>query len=128
MPIVDGVGSTKLIRESELSAPEGPSHNDIKDENDNGATKGKDRKNSNSSNSNSKPFRVPIFAVSASLMEKDSQGYIDTGFDGWIMKPIDFHRVNHLLMGVREVEARNDSVYEPGMWEKGGWFERAIGS
>lgn len=68
--------------------------------------------------------RIPIFAVSASLLEKDRQTYIDSGFDGWIMKPIDFHRVNHLLKGVQQEEARNSSVYQSGMWEKGGWFEK----
>lgn len=93
MPIVDGIGSTKMIRES--ASPDRHSG-------------------------------VPIFAVSASLMERDRQMYMDCGFDGWIMKPIDFHRVNHLLLGVRANEARNDSVYRPGSWEKGGWFERAV--
>lgn len=93
MPIVDGIGSTKMIREHDSS-------------------------------SESERRRVPIFAVSASLMERDRQSYIDCGFDGWIMKPIDFQRVNHLLRGVRAGEARNESVYQPGMWEKGGWFER----
>ena len=93
MPIVDGIGSTKMICESA---------------------------------SNSSHTHVPIFAVSASLMERDRQMYMDCGFDGWIMKPIDFTRVNHLLMGVRDDQVRNDSVYQPGSWEKGGWFEGAI--
>lgn len=89
MPIVDGISSTKIIRDSHPKT------------------------------------RVPIFAVSASLMERDRQTYIDTGFDGWIMKPIDFQRVNHLLRGVGDISTRNESVYQlgPGSWEKGGWFE-----
>lgn len=91
MPIVDGIGSTKMVRESPAESS------------------GK---------------RIPIFAVSASLLERDRQTYIDCGFDGWIMKPIDFQRVNHLLKGVRDDEARNESVYQPGVWEKGGWFEQ----
>jgi CheY-like chemotaxis protein len=90
MPIVDGFGSTKMIREHALASGSG---------------------------------RVPIFAVSASLMERDRQSYVECGFDGWIMKPIDFQRVNRLLKGVRAGEARNESVYQPGSWEKGGWFE-----
>lgn len=68
---------------------------------------------------------IPIFAVSASLMEKDREVYIDGGFDGWILKPIDFQRASHLLAGVHESEAREDSIYVPGAagtWEKGGWF------
>jgi DNA-binding response OmpR family regulator len=68
--------------------------------------------------------RIPIFAVSASLVERDRQSYIDSGFDGWIMKPIDFQRVHILLGGVSSPEARNSCIYRPGMWEEGGWFER----
>lgn len=68
--------------------------------------------------------RVPVFAVSASLMEKDRQTYIESGFDGWIMKPIDFQRANTLLDGTRSDDVRNGCVYQPGMWEQGGWFKR----
>lgn len=68
--------------------------------------------------------RIPVFAVSASLVERDRQSYIDSGFDGWIMKPIDFQRVHMLLDGVSSFEERNSCIYQPGMWEKGGWFER----
>lgn len=99
MPIVDGIGATKMIREFEETAKSAAT--------DPGGTS-----------------RIPIFAVSASLMEKDRQAYIDSGFDGWILKPIDFKRVSHLLAGVCEKEARDDCIYEPGMWEKGGWFEK----
>ncbi|KAJ5090151.1 hypothetical protein N7532_008835 [Penicillium argentinense] len=67
--------------------------------------------------------RIPIFAVSASLVERDRQSYIDSGFDGWIMKPIDFHRVHVLLGGVSCSDVRNGCLYQPGMWEQGGWFE-----
>jgi CheY-like chemotaxis protein len=65
---------------------------------------------------------VPIFAVSASLLEKDRQTYIDSGFDGWIMKPIDFQRIYELLGGVKSTEMRRSCFYRPGMWEQGGWF------
>ncbi|KAL4935053.1 hypothetical protein BDV06DRAFT_207778 [Aspergillus oleicola] len=65
---------------------------------------------------------TPVFAVSASLLEKDRQMYMDLGFDGWIMKPVNFDRLNTLLAGIRDPEARNNAVYEPGQWEKGGWF------
>lgn len=66
--------------------------------------------------------RVPVFAVSASLRENDRQDYIDCGFDGWIMKPIDFQRVHTLLRGVKSSEDRDACIYQPGMWEQGGWF------
>lgn len=99
MPIMDGVNSTKMIREFEAKTP--------------------NRTLSAIAQCNG---RIPIFAVSASLVEKDLQMYIDSGFDGWILKPIDFERINYLLDGVQQDEARNSCLYEPGIWEKGGWF------
>lgn len=105
MPIVDGMGSTKMIRECEELAA-----------------------SSTSASATCRPRRIPIFAVSASLVEKDRQTYIDTGFDGWIMKPVDFKRVAQLLDGVHKEEAHEDSLYKPGMWEKGGWFDKGSDS
>ena len=104
MPIVDGMGSTKMIRQHEQSALK-----------------------SSTSVSACASRHIPIFAVSASLMEKDRQTYIDSGFDGWIMKPINFRRVEELLEGIHKDEARNDNIYKAGMWEKGGWFEKRPG-
>jgi len=66
--------------------------------------------------------RVPIFAVSASLAEERRTEYVDLGFDGWILKPIDFKRIGLLLDGIRDPAIRAKNVYEPGNWEKGGWF------
>ncbi|KAJ5168567.1 uncharacterized protein N7482_004161 [Penicillium canariense] len=94
MPIIDGLSSTKIIREYEIQ-------------------------------SSSRNTYTPIFAVSASLLEKDRQIYIDSGFDGWIVKPIDFQRLHELLGGVRSPERRNACFYRAGMWEQGGWFAAA---
>lgn len=66
--------------------------------------------------------RIPIFAVSASLVEKERQKYIDSGFDGWILKPVDFKRVEKLLKGMDDDNLRNEDLYQPGKWEQGGWF------
>ena len=66
--------------------------------------------------------RVPIFAVSASLIEKERQKYIDAGFDGWILKPIDFKRLSVLLCGIVEENTRKQCLYQTGKWERGGWF------
>lgn len=66
--------------------------------------------------------RIPIFAVSASLVEREKQKYIDAGFDGWILKPIDFKRLNTLLAGISEEEVRSFCLYKQGQWERGGWF------
>jgi CheY-like chemotaxis protein len=69
--------------------------------------------------------RVPIFAVSASLLESECQKYIDVGFDGWVMKPINFARLNVLLSGLVDLDARKGATYTPGEWENGGWFDRS---
>jgi CheY-like chemotaxis protein len=94
MPILDGMDSTRRIRQLEKQS-----------ESEDGTN-----------------LHVPIFAVSASLLEKDAQMYMDTGFDGWIMKPVNFDRLNTLFSGIRQEPIRNGAVYEPGQWEKGGWF------
>lgn len=102
MPIVDGLTSTKMIRSFEKS-------------------------NSTHllSNRASLNGRVPIIAVSASLIEKDRQNYIDAGFDGWILKPISFSRLTTIMNGIVEQETRRDNLYRAGNWEHGGWFDEA---
>jgi len=67
--------------------------------------------------------RVPIIAVSASLIEKERQQYMDAGFDGWILKPISFSRLSVIMNGIVDKQSREDNVYAPGRWEKGGWFQ-----
>ncbi|KAJ4254346.1 hypothetical protein NW762_009938 [Fusarium torreyae] len=99
MPIVDGLTSTKMIRSMEAST-EHHGHSSLADTN----------------------HRIPIFAVSASLVERERQTYIDAGFDGWILKPIDFKRLNTLLAGITDEDVRNSCLYEQGQWERGGWF------
>lgn len=98
MPIVDGLTSTKIIRSFERTNP-----NIL-------------------SNRAAAYGRVPILAVSASLLEKERQTYIDGGFDGWILKPVDFNRLSVLLSGITEGGIREECLYQPGQWERGGWF------
>lgn len=99
MPIADGIAATSMIREFEANVtPEVLS----------------DKAKHNT--------RVPIFAVSASLLESEKGKYIDAGFDGWVMKPINFARLNVLLSGLVDFEARKGATYQPGQWENGGWF------
>lgn len=102
MPIVDGLNATKMIRQQEQEGHPRPVT----------IQRG--------TNQN----RTPVFAVSASLVEKDHHVYFDAGFDGWIMKPIDFQRLHELLDGVLSADRRNKALYQPGMWEQGGWFEK----
>lgn len=101
MPLVDGMASTKMIRSFEKTHP---------------STCLSRRATLNS--------RIPIFAVSASLVERERETYINVGFDGWILKPIDFKRVGVFLEGIVDENIRNQEVYEPGQWERGGWLQR----
>ncbi|KAL8832284.1 MAG: hypothetical protein Q9170_004941 [Blastenia crenularia] len=102
MPIVNGLTSTKMIRSHAKTHPQ---------------TQLSPRAALNG--------RVPIFAVSASLLEKERDEYITAGFDGWILKPIDFQRLSVLLSGIVEEKVRESCRYEPGQWEQGGWFASA---
>src|SRR5687767_1634659 len=99
MPIVDGLTSTKMIRVWE-----------------------RDSNHAGYSPLAASNGRIPVFAVSASLVEKDRAVYIDAGFDGWILKPVDFKRLNTLLHGITDDAVRNSYLYEEGEWERGGWF------
>ena len=102
MPIVDGLTSTKMIRSFEKTHPEAGLS-------DRAALNG----------------RVPIFAVSASLSEKELDTYVKAGFDGWILKPVDFQRLGVLFDGIVEEITRKECLYVPGEWERGGWFPRS---
>ncbi|KAK3060098.1 hypothetical protein LTS18_009369, partial [Coniosporium uncinatum] len=102
MPIVDGLTATRMIRSFEKTDP---AHLLTQRASLNG--------------------RVPIIAVSASLIEKERQQYIDAGFDGWILKPISFPRLNELMTGIIDQKVREEALYAPGQWERGGWFEKA---
>jgi CheY-like chemotaxis protein len=98
MPIVDGLASTKMIRDTErhrtmVLSPLASKHG-----------------------------RIPIIAVSASLVERAKDTYVEAGFDGWILKPIDFRRLKTLLAGAEDDSVRDKELYSPGNWERGGWF------
>lgn len=101
MPLVDGYSATKMIRSFEKTHA--------------GACLS-DRAKCN--------HRIPIFAVSASLVERDRNKYMDIGFDGWILKPVDFKRVNEMLKGIVDDGTRDGCIYQPGRWEQGGWFAK----
>lgn len=66
--------------------------------------------------------RIPIFAVSASLVEERRKEYMDLGFDGWVLKPVNFERLRILMDGILHPDIRQSAAYQPGAWEKGGWF------
>jgi hypothetical protein len=100
MPIVDGLTSTKMIRSNECN--------------------GKDCLLSSRAALNG---RLPVIAVSASLVEGERQTYIDAGFDAWILKPINFMRLKELMAAIVDPKVRVDALYQPGAWEKGGYFQ-----
>ena len=103
MPIVDGLTSTKMIRSHEKVNPNLPQ-----------------------SQRASLNKRVPIIAVSASLLEREKPSYTDAGFDGWILKPISFDRLSNIMSGLVDDATRKDNLYRPGSWERGGWFDEVV--
>ncbi|TVY16308.1 Histidine protein kinase NIK1 [Lachnellula arida] len=94
MPLVDGIQCTKMIRTLEKEL-----RHTLKE----------------------RP-RVPIIAVSASLTEDNRFDYLQNGFDGWILKPVDFKRLDFLLQGINTRHLRYNALYTPDTWEQGGWF------
>lgn len=100
MPVMDGGTATMRIRHLESATTGAP---------------GKDA-----------PYtRVPIFAVSATLIEERRVEYVALGFDGWVLKPVDFKRLATIFDGIRDLRARRTTAYRPGLWERGGWFSAA---
>jgi CheY-like chemotaxis protein len=68
---------------------------------------------------------IPIFAVSASLLEQQRIKLIEYGLDGWILKPINFNRLRVILHGATDPLKREGDVYRPGCnWEAGGWLRK----
>lgn len=65
--------------------------------------------------------RIPIIAVSASLQESE-KGELGRDFDGWMLKPVDFKRMVHLLRGLSDPSRRQQDAYQKGHWERGGWL------
>lgn len=99
MPILDGLSATKLIRSYEKSNP-----------------------STQLSACAAANGRIPIIAVSASLMERERSVYENAGFDAWILKPINFQRLAQLMDAIVNEEVRKSALYRPGQWEQGGWF------
>jgi CheY-like chemotaxis protein len=102
MPICDGYTATRRIRE--IEEKEG-----IPDTLRHPAVRG----------------QVPVFAVSASLLESQKQQLLDSGFSGFILKPINFARLTELMKGAFEFEAMDANQYQAGRWERGGWLHKS---
>jgi len=105
MPILNGFEATQKIRELEKS--------------EDSISTAPVRRPSHQING-----RIPIFAVSASLAERQREELLDCGMDGWVLKPIDFHRLHAILQGVTDATQRKRDVYKAGCnWEVGGWLQ-----
>jgi CheY-like chemotaxis protein len=105
MPVLDGISATKQIREAERGRS--AFH----------ATTPRSHARNNN--------RVPIFAVSASLPETRLEEIQIAEFDGWMVKPIDFRRVNEIIGGIWDYQQRRRNLYSPSTkknWERGGWL------
>ncbi len=99
MPLVDGRVATRLIREWEQATHPKISQNIISYD------------------------RIPIIAVSASLSEQSRQEYMDGGFSGWILKPIDFTRLEAIIAAIQDEKIRRSLIYPISTWAEGGWFK-----
>jgi len=99
MPLVDGITCTRKIREFEKAH------------------------SPNISEYATSHGRVPIIAVSASLSEEARGNYVESGFDGWILKPIDFKRLEAILAAILDELMRESLQYGIASWRNGGWFK-----
>jgi len=105
MPILDGFGATKGIRQIEANKP----------------------LNTLPRRSTALVGRIPIFAVSASLTEDQRDYMVELGMDAWILKPIEFKRMAVLLSGINDIRLRQQHAYHEGcIWEYGGWLESPV--
>ncbi|KAH8924871.1 hypothetical protein BT69DRAFT_1349174 [Atractiella rhizophila] len=145
MPICDGITATQLIRAHEKqsrltetsSGVPSPSVSSLRWASTSGSYASGSAASSASSVSGPLPNlpvppprrlasslngRCVIFAVSASLPEKQRTELVDAGIDGWMLKPLDFKRLNVLMKGILDGKQRQKDLYTPGSWEKGGWL------
>jgi len=72
--------------------------------------------------------RTPLFAVSARISASDYDEFVANGFDGWLTKPVNFHRLKMILSGAFSAEARAEGIYENDDFAAGGWFKISIDS
>lgn len=102
MPLVDGYIATEMIREFEKANPRllSPTAQVY--------------------------GRTPIFAVSASLKPSHLHKILKTGFDGWVIKPVNFKRLNMYLLGAFSEEGRKAAAFDPAQFLAGGWFDVAL--
>ena len=104
MPVLSGIDATQKIRSYEKELCRGLSL----------------------SPSEARYRRIAIIAVSASLSEQFVDEYISAGFDGWVMKPIDYKRLEVIMTAVKDEQLKRLLIYSPGDWTSGGCFRTQI--
>ena len=97
MPLLDGFQATERIRQSEVRA-----QNSLQP-------------------SNVHP-PVPIIAISASLEESRKDEYSRKGVDGWMLKPVNFRRLDIMLRGIHDMNLRDVLLSSEVTWGQGGWL------
>ncbi|KAL4885267.1 hypothetical protein BJY04DRAFT_145318 [Aspergillus karnatakaensis] len=68
-------------------------------------------------------YQVPILAILSTTDEPKMPSLIEDGFDGWLIQPFDYARVEQILQSVQNKPLRRREVIRIGQWYKGGWFE-----
>lgn len=119
MPICDGYTATRRIREIESKASTAGEDSSNNNDDDDDTQQGVKQRHSATED------QVPIFAVSASLHEHQKNQLLECGFSGFVLKPLDFARLDLLMRGATDASVRDANIYVPGRWEKGGWLGRS---
>jgi len=115
MPLIDGIEATRLIRAFE--------EQNITPSIESAQTESAQTEAAQTESQAVLPKkRIAIIAVSASLAEHRIEEYINAGFDGWILKPIDFKRLEVILAAIEDGEVRKGILHGINPWEHGGWF------
>ena len=119
MPLIDGIEATRLIRALEIQDSVPPCE----------TVPLETSLTASSPTAPPAPItpqkRIPIIAVSASLAEHRIEEYMNAGFDGWILKPIDFKRLEAILVAVDDSIVKEEVLHGVDVWERGGWFKKA---
>jgi CheY-like chemotaxis protein len=98
MPLLDGFQATERIRQSEA------------------------QKVAASPPSSDSQLPIPIIAISASLEEPCKDEYSRKGVDGWMLKPVNFRRLDMMVRGIHDTGLRDIFLSSEVTWGQGGWL------
>lgn len=69
---------------------------------------------------------IPIIAISASLEESRRDEYAQKGVDGWMLKPVNFRRLDMMLRGIHDMNLRDVLLSSEVTWGQGGWLTSQV--